>query len=103
MIATNLDPQHKPLGFLVPASRISAHSKMLELAMAEEHVCCTSRDEATTGDDVQEVQGAALQKHTFAMTLLGENYTISCNNDIEKEVNMFPKDPPALLVSSPTE
>lgn len=53
---------------------------------------------------MQEVQGAALQKHTSAMTLLlGENYTISCNNDIEKEVDMFLKDPSALLNSSPTE
>ncbi|XP_060788879.1 uncharacterized protein LOC132893764 [Neoarius graeffei] len=103
MVATMLDPRHKHLGFLVPVSRISAHSKLLELPMAE-HVSCTSRDdEATTGDDVQ-VQGAALQRHTSAMTrLLGENYTTSCNNDIEKEVDMFLKDPSPLLDSSPTE
>ena len=103
MIATMLHPRHKHLGFLVPARKNSAYSKLLELAMAE-HVSCTSRDdEATTGDDVQ-VQGAALQRHTSAMTLLlGENYTTSCNNDIEKEVDMFLKDPSPLLDSSPTE
>jgi len=68
-----------------------------------ERVSCTSRDEATTGDDMQ-VQGAALQRHTSAMTLLlGEKYTTSCNNDIEKEVDMFLKDPSPLLDSSPTE
>ncbi|TKS81614.1 hypothetical protein D9C73_015719 [Collichthys lucidus] len=63
MIATMLDPRHKDLGFLVPASRISAHSMLLELAMAE-NVSCTSGDEATTEDDVQ-VQGAALQEEHF--------------------------------------
>ncbi|XP_051997694.1 E3 SUMO-protein ligase ZBED1-like [Xyrauchen texanus] len=102
MIATMLDPRHKHLGFLIPASRISAHSKLLELAMAE-HVGSTSTNEATTGDDVP-VQGAVLQRHTSAMTfLLGENYTTSSNYDIEKEVDMFLKDPSPLLDSSPTE
>lgn len=97
-----VDPRHKHLGFLIPASRISAHSKLLELAMAE-HVGSTSTNEATTGDDMP-VQGAALQRHTSAMTLLlGENYTTISNDDIEKEVDMFLKDPSPLLDSSPTE
>lgn len=69
-----------------------------------EHVGSTSTHEATTGDDVP-VQGAALQSHTSAVTLLlGENYTTSSSsNDIEKEVDMFLKDPSPLLDSSPTE
>lgn len=101
-----LDPRHKHLGFLLPASRISAHSQLLELATAE-HESSTSTDEATMGDvestDVP-VQGAELQKHTSAMTLLlGETYTTSGNDDLENEVNMFLKDPPALLDSDPTE
>lgn len=97
-----LDPRHKHLGFLLPASRISAHSQLLELATAE-HASSTSTDEAIMGDDAP-VQGAGLQRHTSAMALLlGETYTTSGNNDLENEVNMFLKDPPALLDSDPTE
>lgn len=107
MIATMLDLRHKPLRYLPAARRISAHSALLELNVAE-HVSFTTTEEATTGDeggtDVL-VQGTALQRHThntMVLTLLlGENYTSSSNKDIEKEMDMFPKDPPPLLDSSP--
>ncbi|XP_060761951.1 E3 SUMO-protein ligase ZBED1-like isoform X2 [Neoarius graeffei] len=78
MIATMLDPRHKHLGFLRPASRISAHSKLLALASAEHESstpagAATARDEGST--DVQE---AAHQGHrpTSAMSLLlGDTYS----------------------------
>lgn len=58
-IATMPDPRHKHLGFLRPASRISAHSKLLALATAG-HESSKATGAATMGDegstDVQEAE-----------------------------------------------
>ncbi|KAL7882925.1 hypothetical protein SRHO_G00005830 [Serrasalmus rhombeus] len=104
MVATMLDPCHKHQGFLPPATRRSAHSKLLELATAERD-SVTATGAATAGDDGNTVQTAAPQRHgaTSAMSLLlGETYSNPRKGGVESEVDMYLKDPPALLESNPT-
>ncbi|XP_017544709.1 E3 SUMO-protein ligase ZBED1-like [Pygocentrus nattereri] len=104
MVATMLDPRHKHLEFLPPATRRSAHSKLLELATAERD-SVTATGAATAGEDGNTVQSAAPQRHgaTSAMSLLlGETYSNARKGGVESEVDMYLKDPPALLESNPT-
>uniref|UniRef100_A0A667X7B7 HAT C-terminal dimerisation domain-containing protein n=1 Tax=Myripristis murdjan TaxID=586833 RepID=A0A667X7B7_9TELE len=87
--------------------RIAANAKMLELALAEaEQVSSTSADADATGDegvvDEVPVHGAVLQRRSAYAVLMGENYTTRSNNDVEKEVDSFLKDPPPRLDCSPT-
>lgn len=104
MIATMLDPRHKHLGFLPPATRKSAHSTLLQMATAERDSITAGA--ATAGDDGNTVHTGP-QRHgakpTSAMSLLlGETYSDARKDDVESEVDMYLKDPPAPLESSPT-
>ncbi|XP_019115228.1 zinc finger BED domain-containing protein 1 isoform X2 [Larimichthys crocea] len=104
MVATMLDPRHKHLGFLPPATRRSAHSTLLQMATAERD-SVTATGAATAGDDT--VQTAGPRRHgakpTSAMSLLlGETYSDARKGDVESEVDMYLKDAPAPLESNPT-
>lgn len=48
------------------------------------------------------VKGDVLQRCSAYALLMGENYTISSTDDIEKEVDSFLNDPPPFLDFSPT-
>ncbi|XP_035992541.1 zinc finger BED domain-containing protein 1-like [Fundulus heteroclitus] len=78
MIGTMLDPRHKHLGFLPPATRKSAHSTLLQMATAERDSITAGA--ATAGDDGNTVHTAGPRRHgakpTSAMSLLlGETYS----------------------------
>ena len=67
MLATMLDPRHKPLEFLTPPRMIAAHAKMPKV-LAEAEAGRGSFTSADAAGDQQEVvgavpvQGAALQR-----------------------------------------
>lgn len=103
MVATMLDPRHKHLGFLPPATRRSAHSTLLQMATAERD-SVTATGAATAGDDTVQTAGPLRHgaKPTSAMSLLlGENYSDALQDDVQSEVDMYLKDPPAPLESNP--
>lgn len=59
-----------------------------------------------TGDHQEDVhaeplQGAVLQRRSAYALLMGDNYTSRGTDDVGKEVDIFLKDPPPLLDSSP--
>ena len=73
------------------------------LAEAEaRHGSSTSADAA--GDQISAVpapvQGAVLQRLSAYALLMGENYNTRSTDDVEKEVDIFLKDPPPLLDSN---
>lgn len=104
MVATMLDPRHKHLGFLTPAQRLDAKSKLVELGEALE-VATPNPEAEGDAPDAQPTPGpAALDQASAMALLLGPQYSAApAVGNVDTEVDDFLRDVPPSLDTNPAD
>ncbi|XP_034560369.1 zinc finger BED domain-containing protein 1-like [Notolabrus celidotus] len=99
MVATMLDPRHKHLGFLTPAQRLDAKSKLIEMGEAVDMVLANPLAEGVAPD-----RDSAAHRVSAMALLLGGNYTTpTATNRTDTEVENFLREIIPSLDTQPTD